>query len=153
MPSARRLRLAPCEKVYTGVQPFEVRTCRYADKCRAAKFVRGSLRKCASRLLRPLNATSARDDLMEAQHLARQAAITRSRQEIVDPLTVCAIGMAKRMGEQKCSFAFPEVSVDLLSVFGNIAIEVEQVVSDLKRQSQEIAESIKPTEIRVVTVG
>ena len=73
----RGLRVAPYKEVYATAQPFEVGTCGRPGECRALEFARRGLRKRCGRLLRPLNATPASQDLTEPQHLARQAAVTR----------------------------------------------------------------------------
>ena len=61
------------------------------------------------------------NNLMEPQHLARQAALARPRQEAAYPRAVRAIGVAKRVREQKGPFALPEIAVDLLAVSRNVS--------------------------------
>ena len=59
------------EEVYASAQPFEICTRWYAHECRAVEFASCSLCKSDRRLLRPLDAATACDHLMEPQHFAR----------------------------------------------------------------------------------
>jgi AcrB/AcrD/AcrF family len=56
----RRLCVALDEEVYASAQPFEVGTCRHASECRAVELARRGLCMCGCRLLRPLDAATAR---------------------------------------------------------------------------------------------
>ena len=68
----RRLCVALDEEVYASAQPFEVGTRRHASECRAVELARRGLCMCGCRLLRPLDAAAARQNLMEPQNLALQ---------------------------------------------------------------------------------
>ena len=57
------------------------------------------------------------------------------------------------MREHKGALAFPEIPVDLLAVSRNVPVEVEDVVCDLERRSEQVAEAIEPVEIPIVAVG
>ena len=57
------------------------------------------------------------------------------------------------MGEQKGAFALPEIPVDLLAVSRNVPVEVQDIVGDLERRSEQVAEAIEPIEISIVAIG
>src|ERR1700729_1886044 len=57
------------------------------------------------------------------------------------------------MGEQKGAFALPEIPVDLLAVSRNVPVEVQDVVCDLERRPEQVAEVIEPVEIPIVAIG
>ena len=143
----KELRVSLDEKVDASAQPFEIGTRGHAGECRRVELARCGFCECDGRLLRPLDAAGARDDLLEPQHLARQAALARPRQEVSDPCPVRCIGVAERVREQKGAFAFQQIAVDLLAVSRNVSVEVQDVVGDLERSAKQIAEAIEPIEI------
>ena len=93
------------------------------------------------------------DHLMEPQHLARQPALSRSRQEAGHPRPIRAIGLAKRARQHQGTFALPQVAVDLLAVSGNGPLEVQNIVGDLESEPEQIAEPIEPAEIAILAIG
>src|SRR5215475_2611844 len=90
---------------------------------------------------------------MKPQHLARQAALARPRQEIADPRTVRAIGLSERVGEQKRPLAFPEIAVDFLAVSRNVPFEVQNIVGDLEGKAEQTAQAIEPTKVALLAIG
>src|SRR5262249_920734 len=143
----------PHEVVYASAQPLDIGTWWHAGECRAVELARRGLGKCRCGLLRPFDAAAARDHLMESQHFARQSALARSRQEIGHPRPVRAMGVAERAGEQQRPFAFPKIAVDLLAVSRNVTFEVQNVVSDLKRESEQVPKSVETAEIPILAIG
>jgi hypothetical protein len=148
-----RLRLTVYDKLCAVAQPFKVRACGHASKCRVMKLACCGLCKCRSRLLRPLDAADARKNLMESKDFARQPAFTRPRQEAADPCTIGLIGVTESVSEHNSPFFFPQIAIDLLAIRADSADQVKNVVGDLEREPKQIAEPVKSTEILVLAVG
>jgi hypothetical protein len=147
------LRVPLYQKIDASAQPLEIGARGHAGEGRAVELACRGLCKGGGRLLRPLDTAAARDDLVKPQHLARQAAFARPRQEAADPRSVRAIGVTQRVREQKGPFAFPEITVDFLAVARNIPVEVQDVVGDLEGQPEQVAEAIEAIEFLIVSVG
>src|SRR5678816_962287 len=113
--SVRRLDVALHEVVHAGAEPIQVRAGAHAGECRGVEFMRRRLRERGRRLLRPLDAAARREDLVEPQYLARQAAFAGAREEAADPRAIGARRMFERVREDECPLAFPEIAVDLLA--------------------------------------
>ena len=83
--------------------------------------MRGSRCKFGCRSLRPLDAAAARENLMESQDFARQAALTRPHQEPANPGSINLIGVSERVRKHNCPFSLPQIAIDLLAVTPNVA--------------------------------
>jgi hypothetical protein len=95
------LRVPLYQKIDASAQPLEIGARGHTVEGRAVELACRGLRKGGGRLLRPLDTAAARDDLVEPQHVARQAAFAPPRQEAADPRSVCAFGVTQRVRERK----------------------------------------------------
>ena len=84
---------------------------------------------------------------------ARQPAFARPLEKAREPLPVAQTGVRQRVGQEKRPFALPQIAIDFLAVALQTSVQVQNVVCDLERQSNQKAEGVEPAEIRILAVG
>ena len=115
---------------------------------RAAASANAAAARCAHSML-----AAVRDDLMEPQHFARQAALARPRQKAADPSTVSGIAWPRACVSRSVRLPSQRSPSISLPYRANVATEVQNIVGDLERQPEQIAETIEPVEVLIVAVG
>ena len=106
------------------------------------------------RLLRPLDAATACDDVMEPQHLARQAALARPRQESsLIHARSALLGLPSACASRRVRFPSqrsPLISLPYRATFP-LRFRTSSVIWNAS--PEQIAEAIEPVEIAVVAIG
>ena len=116
--------VSPHQEVDASAQPFEVRICRHAGKCRGGELARRGFGKRGRGLLRPRDAATPLNHLVQPQHLARQATLAWARQKTSHPRAFRIARLRERMDE--------------ISRFNRVVVGRELRMIELKKEINEL---------------